>query len=265
MHARRRRFTVSLVPAMLAALVVGPPAASAGGCGSGAVSIENGGFEVPGTAPGTFNIYDASLVPPWNTTDAANGIEVWGDGFNGVPAFEGGNFAELNANTAGTLYQDIVTEPGSTLTWTVRHRAREGTDVMRILIGDAATADVFADTGWNEISADISDDTTAWGTTTDDYVVPADQLCTRFAFRAVSTGSGSDSVGNFLDGIEFVVTVPASPTPSASEAPVVTVPPTDGLARAARSEPAALPAIMAFMGVIAAAAFVAARTAARRR
>ena len=265
MPTRRRRLAFVLLPAMLGALLVGPQAASAGACGTGSTALENGGFEVPGTAPGTFNIYDASLVPPWNTTDDSNGIEIWGDGFNGVPAFEGANFAELNANTAGTLYQDIVTEPGSTLTWTVRHRAREGTDVMRILIGDSATADVFSDTGWNEISADISDDTTAWGTTSDEYVVPAGQVCTRFAFRAVSTGSGSPSVGNFLDGIEFVVTAPASPTPSATEAPVVTVPPTDGLPSVARSEGGALPAILGLMAVIAAAAIIAARTAARRR
>ncbi|WP_026508904.1 DUF7601 domain-containing protein [Butyrivibrio sp. MC2013] len=38
---------------------------------------------------------------------------------------EGNNyFAELNAEAAGTLYQDMITAPGSTLNWSISHRAR---------------------------------------------------------------------------------------------------------------------------------------------
>ena len=53
-------------------------------------------------------------------------IEIWGTGFLGVPAGEGNAFAELNANTAGTLYQDVICTPGATMSWTLLHRGREG-------------------------------------------------------------------------------------------------------------------------------------------
>ena len=99
------------------------------------------------------------------------------------------------------------------MSWTLLHRAREGTDVMQVLIGDANAADVNGATGWDFISPDLSDDTTAWGPHTGDFVVPPGQTCTRFAFRTVSTGSGSPSVGNFLDAVSFTVTIPAPPTP----------------------------------------------------
>jgi hypothetical protein len=84
---------------------------------------------------------------------------------------------------------------------------------MKVLIGDATTADVTSDTGWNYFSPDLTDDNTAWGTHTADYVVPAGQVCTRFAFRAVSAAGGNPSIGNFLDAVGFQVSVPPTPTP----------------------------------------------------
>jgi len=127
--------------AVVAAAHVSALPASAAACDGSTAALVNGGFETPGADPDTFQLYDASLVPPWQTTDVAGQIEIWGDTFNGVPAAEGGAFAELNANSAGTLYQDVVTTPGQTMHWSLVHRAREGTDVMQVLIGDAATAD----------------------------------------------------------------------------------------------------------------------------
>jgi hypothetical protein len=194
LRTRHRAFLVATL-AVLAAFAGSPASTLAAVCGGGATSLGNGGFESPGVAPDTYAIFDASQVPPWNTTDVSNGIEIWGNGFQGVPAFEGANFAELNANSAGTLYQDVVSSPGATMTWTLQHRGRDGTDVMKVLIGDASTADVSNDVGWNAISADISDPPTAWGGTSEDYVVPAGQTCTRFAFRAVSSGVGIASYG----------------------------------------------------------------------
>ena len=187
------------------AAIAAPLSALAATCGDGSESLGNGGFESPGVPAGTYNIFDASAVPPWRTTDESNGIEIWGDGFNGTPAFEGGNFAELNANSAGTLYQDVVTTPGATMTWTLHHRGRDGTDIMKVLIGDSLTADVWSDTGWDSISGDISDSETAWGSATGTYLVPAGQTCTRFGFSAVSSGVGIASYGNFLDDIALPI------------------------------------------------------------
>jgi hypothetical protein len=97
---------------------------------------------------------------------------------------------------------------------------------MQVLIGDANVADVNGATGWDYISPDLTDGVAAWGTHGDDFLVPAGQTCTRFAFRTVSTGSGSPSVGNFLDAVSFTVTIPAPPTPK----PTVTSPATATLA-----------------------------------
>jgi hypothetical protein len=211
----------------------GAGSAMAAVCDGSTGSLVNGGFETPVVAANTFSLLPAASVPPWQTTDGLGEIELWGTGFLGVPADEGNAFAELNANTAGTLYQDVVSTPGATMSWTLVHRARQGSDVMEVLIGDANVADVNGAAGWDANSGPLTDDTTAWGTHGGDYVVPAGQTCTRLAFRAVSTGSGNDSVGNFLDAVTFVVTAPPppgpTPTPTDPAAPVPTPPPTDSM------------------------------------
>lgn len=217
----------------------------AAACDGSTDALVNGGFEDPGVAPGTFTLFPATSVPPWQTTDVADQIEIWGDGFNDVPAGEGASFAEINANSAGTLYQDVVTTPGETMHWTLLHRARIGTDVMAVLIGDATTADPTGPSGWDFTSPDLSDDTTAWGSHAGDYVVPTGQTCTRFAFRAVSSGAGAESFGNFLDAVAF--SIPAPPTSAPTPAPTVriTEPPTDAAAiEAARTADPGWPAIL---------------------
>jgi hypothetical protein len=213
---RRIVAVTALLPSILfgALLTASPVAAACGG-----VALQNGGFETPGVPAGTYAQFDASQVPPWQTTDGAGEIEIWGDGFLGVPAPEGANFAELNATTAGTLYQDVTSTSGEVMTWSLLHRGRDGDDTMHVLIGDATTADVNSDTGWDFISGDFTEGNTAWGVRTGQYTVPAGRTCTRFAFRAVSTAGGNPSVGNLLDDVRFSVAVPPTPAP--------TPPPTD--------------------------------------
>jgi len=257
-------FLLGVPSLLLGAFVTAGPVLAAP-CDGSSDSLGNGGFETPVVAPDTFTLFAASEVAPWQTTDGADQIEIWGTGFLGVPAAAGNAFAELNANTAGTLYQDVVSTPGSTMSWTLQHRAREGTDVMQVLLGDANTADVNGSTGWGFTSADLSDDTTAWGTHTGDYVVPAGQTCTRLAFRAVSTGSGSPSVGNFLDAVDFTVTIPAEPEPGATPRP--TPPPTDVLASTGSGGPGApaIPAAIVTVASLAGLAFALRRTRAAGR
>jgi hypothetical protein len=189
-------------------------------CGADSATLMNGDFETPVITAGGNSSLDASLVPPWLTTDSANQIEIWGSGFDGVPSAHGAQFVEINANSAGTLYQDVVTTSGEKMTWTLEHRGRSGTDTMKVLIGDATTADVNRDAGWNFFSPDLTDPNTAWGNHTGSYTVPSGQVCTRFGFRAVSSAGGDQSFGNFLDAVSFAVTVP--PTPTARATPPVT-------------------------------------------
>lgn len=161
-----------------------------------AVALTNGGFETPTVPNASYRLFPESQVPGWLTNDSLNQIELWSSGFQGVPAAAGRQFAELNANSASRLYQDVTTTPGQTLAWSLKHRGRAGVDVMRVLIGPATGA--LAQNGPN-----LSDGTTAWGTHTGTYTVPAGQTVTRFAFEAVSSAGGSNGVGNFLDDITF--------------------------------------------------------------
>ncbi|MDQ3127805.1 MAG: PEP-CTERM sorting domain-containing protein [Chloroflexota bacterium] len=275
---RTRRLTAALlfVPLLVASVAAHPSLVAAAGCDSGDSSLANGGFEVPGVAANDVSLMDSSLVPPGTTTDSANQIEVWGDGFLGVPAYEGTSFAEINANSAGTLYQDVVTTPGSTLNWTLQHRGRDATDVMKVLIGDATVADVTSDTGWDAVSPDISDAETAWGEATGAYVVPTGQTCTRFAFRAVSSGVGNESYGNLIDAIGFTIQAPPPPptpdptgtaAPIATTRPQVTIPPTDTLAgpSAVRGEDSALAALLGSIAGLGLIALGLARKPGRRR
>jgi len=171
------------------------PALAATSCPPSPSQLDNGGFEAPVIPNNTYRFLDQSVVPGWSTTATDKKIEIWSTPFNGVTAFEGRQFAELNATQASALYQDLPTTPGQTLTWSLAHRARQGTDTMRVVIGSPGVPGVE--------NAVFSDTTAAWGRHTGTYLVPANQTITRFAFEAVSTGSGNPTIGNFLDDVSF--------------------------------------------------------------
>lgn len=167
------------------------------------VNLANGSFETPPVATIDYSIPDASVNPSvgWHTTATDNKLEFWRGGASGVPAADGQQFAELNANQVSTLYQDLPTVPGTPMTWSLYHRGRLGTDVMRVLIGAPGATVAQIPTGAS--SPDISDDDTAWRHYTGVYVVPPGQTTTRFAFESVSAAGGTPTAGNFLDGVVF--------------------------------------------------------------
>ena len=158
----------------------------------------------------------------------------------GTTAKEGNQFAELNAQAAGALYQDVMTVPNSTLYWSLYHKARsmhregstiaihDGYDTMYVLIMptsyaqnnvttqtqvEALVAKVLKDPDSykkNGIQVtEITDDTKDWYYYTGDYVVPSGQYLTRYFFAAGATITGNKTVGNFLDGVSFSTHVPA--------------------------------------------------------
>lgn len=163
------------------------------------VALANGSFEDPPVA-GVEILPDASQtqapkrVPGWLTTASDRKIELWHSGFQGVPAAEGAQFAELNANEVSTLYQDLPTTPGTKLYWRLYHRGRQGDDTMALDIGAP---------GSTSEQRRFTDGNTAWGYYTGTYTVPAGQTLTRFAFRSISAAGGNRGIGNFLDGIFF--------------------------------------------------------------
>jgi hypothetical protein len=174
-------------------------------CTSTPVSLANGSFESPAVATVDSSIPDASTNPSvgWRTTATDGLLEFWrsGRGPGAVPAADGQQFAELNANQVSTLYQDLPTVPGTRLAWSLYHRGRQGTDVMQVLIGAPGATSAQTPTGAS--SPDITDGNTAWGHYTGVYIVPPGQTVTRFAFQSVSAAGGNPSIGNFIDGVTF--------------------------------------------------------------
>lgn len=77
----------------------------------------------------------APRVPGWRTTSEAQVIEVWMHGHWGVPASEGTQFVELDADTPDTLYQDVVLTPNELVYWAVLHRGRLGDERIEVFVG----------------------------------------------------------------------------------------------------------------------------------
>ena len=165
--------------------------------------------------------------------------------YNISTASDGTQFAELNCQSYGALYQDVMTVPGTTLNWSADHAGRDGTDTMALIIApeDAAQAIVTALEDADMTSVDgiknalngtitvggqtepiskyvIDAGLTAgpgkWTTHSGEYTVPAGQYVSRFFFVAVATASTKDGTpdltkGNMLDRVWFS----ADPVPPA--------------------------------------------------
>ena len=119
---------------LLFAGLVAAPVAQAG--------LVNGGFENPSTVT-SYSLLSPSDVAGWQTTDSA--IEIWQTGFNGVSAYEGEQFAEIDAYILGVLYQDVSgVAAGSIFTFQFAHRGRSGVDTMNFTITDLGANGVLA-------------------------------------------------------------------------------------------------------------------------
>lgn len=139
-------------------------------------------------------IFDASLVPCWQTTASDNKIEVWGSGFNGVPSYSGNQFIELNAYMVSTLFQNFSSTPGTLITISFAHRGRAGIDTMSLGIGPVG--------GPYNILGVFADDNIAWGYYTLSYILPSG-VGTNFSlrFNSIYASGGNPGIGNFLDAV----------------------------------------------------------------
>lgn len=163
--------------------------------------LVNGGFEDYSVwGYGFFAGSDPTVN--WATTAPDNTLEMWHTGFLGVPAYEGNTFAELNANYASTLYQDVNgLGDYNQINWKFAHRGRDGTDTMRLTITDLGWDQVYG--GGNDtvlFQGEFSDSNTAWGLHTG--TITSIGNLTRFAFESVSA-VGGNTQGNFIDGCGF--------------------------------------------------------------
>lgn len=103
--------------------------------------LQNGSFEKDQTFTGTYLQPDQDAVPSWNTTAVGKKIELFrkntGTYIPGVTLepTNGTYAAELNADEESTLYQNVKTAPSSVYEWGLDHGARNGKDIMALVIG----------------------------------------------------------------------------------------------------------------------------------
>lgn len=163
------------------------------------------------TVPAGLAIVDASQVPCWQTTATDNQIEIWNNGFNGVPAYSGNQFIELNAYMVSTIFQNFIVAPGTAITISFAHRGRQGVDVLGLDIGPVG--------GPYTTLGSYSDGNTAWGYYTVNYTVPMG-LGNSYSlrFNSVSAAGGNPAVGNFLDAITVNLPYTVTLTPSGTDA-----------------------------------------------
>jgi Concanavalin A-like lectin/glucanases superfamily/Ig-like domain CHU_C associated len=165
----------------------------------------NGSFETPVISAASYAILPTSSVTGWQTS-AEDFIEIWSSGFSSssggpVPAAVGNQFAELNANVPGILYQTFcLNGAGGTINWTIKHRGRAGSDTAYVKFGDNL-ANAIASTP----IVTMVDGNTSWGTYSGTYNIPLGQTTIVLTFQAGPTASGSASVGNFIDDVQIII------------------------------------------------------------
>lgn len=210
--------------------------------------LRNGSFEEPSIADlssGNKNNYQypagtEGLI--WDTTGSDRQIEIVNsrggidssDYHNDDGAQHGEQYAELNAQAAGALYQDVLTVPGTELNWQFYHRARGANDAkpwndvedtMYLVI--APTSEVANITTQEQLRSlieriqaypsqyngfyvkEVTSDWDSWHHYSSEnydsspYEVPEGQYLTRFFFVAGQTDSGNNTEGNMLDNVAF--------------------------------------------------------------
>jgi gliding motility-associated-like protein len=134
-------------------------------------------------------------VSGWKTTSPDGIIEFWKNDSMDPMAYSGNQFIELNANFQGGVYQDFDSSIYKLFNFSFAHKGRAGRDEMVLKAGPAG--------GPYQVIATASTDNTDWKVYNGNYTVPLDQNTTRFIFEATKTFSNNQTVGNFLDAINF--------------------------------------------------------------
>lgn len=203
-------------------VVIAAPSISFGGCLAG---VQNGSFELndnnqftPDDETPGWSVIPVDLNP--RDPENAKKIEIATySTFEGVTPPRDGTqkVAELNANVPGTLYQDIVTVPGTELSWSFDYIQRSLKRRECSILGFSAVCDQkirFSLGGVDEASPAYShsyEATPSWfnhksTTISQKYIVPAGQYVTRLAFKAdkpMNKGDEADSIGNIIDNVQF--------------------------------------------------------------
>jgi uncharacterized repeat protein (TIGR01451 family) len=181
---------------LLASLSLG----GAGGVHAQLRSLENPSFELNdplGPGAPNFEIITNGSVVGWDSTTGE--IELWDSNFNGVPAFQGNVFAEMNANVNGTLFQNICLINGEPIGWTFAHRARSGgaaTQTARFQVANSGGTVLQTLATQNSTTANQ-----IWNVNSGSATYTGVSGLQRVQFNTTNTGS----FGNFLDGIQLTL------------------------------------------------------------
>lgn len=192
MFGRTRLVRRGVLAVVAAALATAPPA-------SAQRVIVNPSFEAnnpQGAGAPNYEIYSNGSVTGW---DSASGeIELWDTNFQGVPAYEGSVFAEMNANVPGALYQNICMVTGETIGWTFAHRARSGGPATQ-----TARFQIASSTGTliQSLASQSSTVNNVWNVNTGSTTYSGASGVQRVQF--ITTDAGS--LGNFLDDIRITL------------------------------------------------------------
>ena len=197
-------------------------------------NVLNGSFEYPhipsGTnyafANGTHQLFWRTTAPGENNK-LGQDVELGNDS-TGNPyllsgkAADGTQYAELNAEAVGTLYQDVLTAPGAELSWGFSHRSRKDmveVNTMYLIIASSKDgAEIKTQAQINDLTrkytADgetvsynggsytlwkMEGDANHWQNHFGSYKVPHGQYATRFFFASAS----GKTTGNLIDNVTF--------------------------------------------------------------
>ena len=198
-------------------------------------NVLNGSFEYPsipsGTnyafANGTHQLFWRTTAPGENQT-LGQDVELGNDSPknpylpDGSKAAHGTQYAELNAEAVGTLYQDVLTAPGAELSWGFSHRSRKDmveVNTMYLIIASSKDgAEIKTQAQINDLTrkytADgetvsynggsytlwkMEGDANHWQNHFGSYKVPHGQYATRFFFASAS----GKTTGNLIDNVTF--------------------------------------------------------------
>lgn len=160
-----------------------------------AASLINGGFEDPIVPTDVkWTLFNEGLVPGWEAAGGDTLIEVHSSRLFHSGALGTDQYAELNGASTATLYQDVVTNAGSTMHWRFFHRGRNGVDTMRLSLIDL-------DSNATLFSQLYSTDKTGWAEYTGSTVATGSN--TRWVFESVEVAGGTWAMGNFIDEVYF--------------------------------------------------------------
>jgi hypothetical protein len=167
--------------------------------------VINGDFSAPGVK-GAGQFIAKDKISGWKTDDSH--IEIWESGskvgagptFNTPPGIK--QFAEVNAHKHGTLSQEVAgIRKGSQYGFSFWHRGRHSpTDADVIEVSVAEGGKVVWKRAFSTTNAAWKQYTAAVGTKMGDGPV-------LLSFRAVSTASKDQTIGNFLTGVKLDASV----------------------------------------------------------